>query len=391
MSSSVGYYVSAADIEAQRRRALRGDVVSALARLADTRARARKVGVSVPAVAGERDVGNASIEELEALLQRATTAIDDATRSVDARWKERWRAELGKAARGTVGTGLSAQDELARARPAPDRDTGALRGALADAESLIERNGHRCDEEGLAAAREVFDELAATTALARARALSLEIAVIVKGSIERRRGAVERESDRARLLELIHDVPPADQDGLRALVTAATDLDAVAETVYQAVERADLAQHRQKVADATAAALADVGCLVGEGFESMLVTETQAVVGLDGQDGYGLLVRLPADGTTLLTAVVRAEDQDATGKRAHAVQSAYCTETLPELDVKLREHGVLLDAQPFLRAEPGRPVPPAPAPLPRRRRTRAAVPKRPAVQKRVGEARRREL
>ncbi|MFJ8958170.1 hypothetical protein ACIRG5_02220 [Lentzea sp. NPDC102401] len=366
MSSSVGYYVTAADIEARRRRELRGDVASALARLAAARAHARRIGLAIPEVKG-RVTEQADSVELQELLDRVTVALAGADESVNAAWQERWRAEIGKATSGTVVSGLSAQDELARSKSEPDRDTSALRGAVADAESLIAGSGHRCDEDGIASARGVFAELVTAGSVARARALSLEIAVIISKSIARRRAAAALDDGRVRLLELVRDAPSADQERLRELITGAADLDAVADTVYQAVEREDLARHRQKVADAAAEALTELGCAVGEDFESLLLTHTQAVVGFRARDGYGLLVRLPEDGTRLLTAVVRADDQAASGAQAEAVQAAYCAETLPELHTKLRERGVRLDDEPFLLGDPVLTVPTAPMPLPGRR------------------------
>lgn len=370
MSSSVGYYVSAADIEARRRREARADVVSALARLTDVRVRARRVGVQIPAVRADFTEDTTS-DELQELLRRVHVALEGADDSVNAAWRRRWRTEFGVVAGDTVVTGLSAQDELARAKSEPDRDTLAVRGAIGDAESLIVGQGHRCDGEGIESAREVFAELARATTVVRARALSLEIAVIIRKSIARRTEAATLEAERVRLLELVRDARPADQESLRELVSTTTDLDAAAYAVFDSVEREDRAQHRRKVADAAAAALAELGCAVGEEFESLLTTEQQAVVGFHAQDGYGLLVRLPEDGGSLLTAVVRAEDRAASGEHAEAVQMAYCDETLPELHAKMRERGIQLGDTPFLRADPGRPVPVAPAPLPGRRRRSA--------------------
>jgi hypothetical protein len=365
MSSSVGYYVSAADIEARRRRELRADVASALARLAGVRARARGIGLAIPAVRGGF-TDDTSSDDLQALLDRVSAALADADESINAAWRQKWRAEIGKATGGTVVTGLSAQDELAAAKSGPDRDTLALRSAVADAESLMADQGHRCDEEGVASAREVFAELAKAATVVRARSLSLEIAVIIQRSIVRRRDAAALEGERVRLLELVRDATPGDQERLRDLVTTATDLEQVADLVFVSIEREDRARHRRKVADATAEALAELGCVVGEEFESLLTTEQQAVVGFRAQDGYGLLVRLPEDGTSLLTAVVRAEDRAESGAHATAVQTAYCDETLPELHAKLRERGIQLGDTPFLRGDPGRAVPVAPAPLPGR-------------------------
>ncbi|MEU7476707.1 hypothetical protein AB0A63_12050 [Lentzea sp. NPDC042327] len=384
MSSSVGYYLSPADLEAQRRRQLRADIAGTLARLAEMRAHARAVGVKVPAVAGEhRADGVTDLTELEELRARASAAVADATEAVDAGWSQRWRATIGKATGGTAATTASAAQELA-ARRVPAQHTPARRegdavaAALADAETLLAGNGHRCDADGLAAAQAVYEEMKAVTSLQRARTYSLEVAVLVRESIERRKRLVAQEEQRARLRQLLADVLEEEQPALLALVAGAADPDEAEDAVHRAVERADLARHRRRVAAAAAEALSELDCVVGEEFESLLVEETQAVVAFDGaQRGYGLLVRLPGDGTALLTAVVRAADQDAEGEHAKAVQSHYCDETLPQLDSALRERGVELDPAPFLRLEPGRPVPAAPAPLPpSRRKTRPAVRRR---------------
>ncbi|GLY47434.1 hypothetical protein [Lentzea sp. NBRC 102530] len=367
MSSSVGYYLSAADVEAQRRRDLRAGVASALARYDGVRARARGIGLTIPAVrAGFTD--DTTSDELQELLRRVTTALDHADESINDAWRSRWQAEFGKVARHTVVTGLSARDELARAQSEPDRETLAVRSAVADAESLIESQGHRCDEQGVASAREAFTELVEATTVVRARTLSLEIAVIIQKSVARRRAATTLEAERVRLLELVRDAAAAEQESLRELVMTTADLDAAAGAVFGSIEREDRARHREQVADAAAQALEELGCVVGEEFESLLTTENEAVVGFRAQDGYGLLVRLPEDGQSLLTAVVRADDRAASGVHALAVQTAYCDETLPELHAKLRERGVHIGDAPFLRGEPGRPVPVAPSPLPGRQR-----------------------
>lgn len=378
MSSSVGYYVSAADIEAQRKRQLRGDLAATLARYADMRAHARSIGLNLPAVAGAKRMDdNATIDELERLLECASDALADANESIDARWSERWRANIGKVTKGATVTEVSAGEELARRRPDPVQDNGSLRGAIDDAAVLLSGNGHRCDQEGLVAASAVYEELVTVTSVQRARALSLEVAVLISESIKRRAHAVAQEEQRVRLLQLVDEAPPSEQEALRALVTSARDLDDVEDTVHQAVERADLWRHRQKVADATAAALAELDCVVGEEFESLLLNETQAVVAFaDERRGYGLLVRLPEDGGRLFTAVVRAEEEPSEGSRAAAVQAQYCSETLPQLDTALREQGVQLDATPFLQRLPGTPIPVAPAALPRT--TRARKPAKPA-------------
>ncbi|KOV86724.1 hypothetical protein ADL03_08450 [Nocardia sp. NRRL S-836] len=369
---------------------MRADIAGALARLAEMRAHARSVGVRVPAVAGEHRADQVTdIGELEELRARVSSAVADAAEAIDAGWSRRWRATIGKATRGTAATGSSAGEELTARRVPADRETGSLHEAVNDVETLLAGNGHRCDEEGLKAAQAVYEEMKTVESLQRARTYSLEVAVIVRESIERRRRVVAQEEQRARLRELLADALEEEQPGLRDLVNAAADPDSVEDTVHRAVERADLARHRERVAAAAAEALSELDCVVGEEFESLLVDQAEAVIAFTGeQRGYGLLVRLPADGTRLLTAVVRAEDQAAVGEHATAVQSRYCDETLPQLDSALRERGVELDAAPFLRLEPGRAVPPAPVPLPQRKRS-ARHSKRPGVN-RVTEVRHRE-
>lgn len=148
MSSSVGYYVSPADIEAQRRRALRADIAATLARLAEMRAHGRSIGLTVPAVAGEHRTDRITdIDELEELRAQVSSAVADAAEAIDAGWSRRWHATIGKATLGTksAGSGVTAAQELVRSRaPAPQEPMrDQLNDALNDAESLLAGNGHR--------------------------------------------------------------------------------------------------------------------------------------------------------------------------------------------------------------------------------------------------------
>lgn len=327
MSSTVGYHLSATDTEAERRRELRGDLVSALARLTALRAPARGIGPSIPDHTG--------IVELQDLLARVTTALAETEESISAAWRERWRAELG-----TVVPGLSAGD-------------AAVRGAVTDAESLIADAGRRCDGEAVAAALDVYEELVKATSVARARALSLEIAVIVGRSLARYRAVRAAEDSRVRLLELVRDTAATDQEVLRDFITTVTDLDVMASHVHNAVRREDIARHRRDAAAAVAQALPELGCAVGAGFERSLLIDGYAVAGFCAHDGYGLRVSLPLDGAVLLTTVVSTDEREGSAQ----VEATYHAETLPKLHAKLCERGVRLDGTPLLVDDLGRLVP----------------------------------
>ncbi|WP_439658949.1 hypothetical protein ACSHWB_42315 [Lentzea sp. HUAS TT2] len=264
MSSTVGFHLSFADEEAEHRRELRGDVAFALARLAVLRARAGGLGHVVP--------GDLGVLELQELLSQVTAALASAEESVNAAWREQRGFEA-------VPSGLSGH---------------ALRGAVADARWLITGKGHLCEEEAVGAALVVFEDLSRSDSVADARALSLEIAVIIGRSLARYRDVMAGEDLRVRLLD--------------------------------AVRCEDTARHRRTVASAVAEALAGLGCAVGADFARWLVVDGYAAATI-GE--HWLWVRLHFDGTALFVEEAPAE-------------------IVEKLPAELRERGVRLDDTPFV-------------------------------------------
>ena len=154
------------------------------------------------------------------------------------------------------------------------------------------------------------------------------------------------EEARASLLQLVQEAPEAERAALAESVQSAADPQSWRTTVYQAVERADVARARDQVATAAARALTEAGCVVGEDFATVLASQEEAVAAFDGKPpGYGLLVRLPAEGARILAAVVRS---DTAEQRDVEAQQGFCDTMLPALVSSLRAGGVRLDEQPFL-------------------------------------------
>jgi hypothetical protein len=391
MSSSVGYYISAADIVAERRRELRAEIAAAYARLTELQAHASALGLPklvVTAMEVERGRAVTEVAELEAIATRARQAVLDATVVVDAEWTERWRGRIAAMAPARGAPNATAAAELARHRerqatPAAGErrsDPEALRHVVKDVERLIGGSGHRCDPIDLDAVWSAFGELTALDSVDRARTQALEIAVLVSRSIAHRKEALAREERRVRLLNLVDDALPPERDELSAALGETTDPPAYEVLVHQAVERADLARHREHVAEATADALAELGCVVGDDFETLLVDQAEAVVALgDDRPGYGLLVRLPQSGAQLMTAIVRAQDKPGEGAEDLSVQQDFCQNTLPQLEGALRDLGVPLDTGPYLLRPPGHALAPAPSgELPQRATSRKPRRRRPA-------------
>lgn len=400
MSSSVGYYLSAADIAAQRRRGLRAEIAVVHTRLEEVRAHAKALGLPRLAVAAVERVGEGTdVTELEAIASRARQAVLDATAAVDAQWTQRWRGRIAATVPRRAAPNVTTVAQRAQHREHQVTPTGAerrpdpeaVRRVVEDAQRLIAGSGHRCDPADLDAVRSAFDELTSLDSLDRARTQALEITVLVSRSIDRRKQLLALHERRVRLRNLVEDALPPERDELRAALREATDPSEYEVAVHQAVERADLARHRTKVAKDAADALAELGCAVGDDFETLLVAQTEAVVTLgDDRPGYGLLVRLPQSGTQLMTAIVRAQDKPSEGPEALSVQQDFCEHTLPQLTDALRDFGVPLDGEPRVLRAPGHRIPPPPSgDLPKRAGSRRPRRKK-TPQRTVGKERYRE-
>ena len=373
MSSSVGYYVSPVDLAAQRRRELRGEIAALRARLDALRRRASALGAETAQGTKVRPRAGSDVAELETMATILREAIQDASRQVDVFWTRSLSKQIAsKGQRRATVTPLAAARADAVDAKAKERQDLIRQRAIADVERLLRDAGARCDPADLSGLTTKFQLMSTMDDTEAVRSAALEIAIGVREAVERHKLAERHDHKRAVLLELLHDAEPADRDRLSAAVRDADDPEPLSEQVHQAVERADLARHRRSVADAAAAALVEAGCVLGEDFATLLVDTEEAVVRLGGEaDDYGLLVRLPAEGTRLLTAMVRSADAHPDDDEDVRVQQDFCDSTLPGLVESLREGGVELDPAPFLRTEPGqRPTTPLPPErLPRQRST----------------------
>lgn len=343
---------------------------------------------SVRAVGESEQVS--ALEDDAAYLE---TAIADAQQRVNATWTDRWQRNIAAASAAhpvrnqpashtanndntqhaentqhTQNSGTTEQELAAEATRVEQRGR-----ALADVAALLRIAGPRCDPAELDALTGKFTAMSALTEVSDMRAAALDMSVAVRAAVERQKTHDAGEERRAQLLTLLDDALPADQERLHATTTH----DGWEAEVHQAVERADRERHRDLVSKAVTVALADAGCDVADDFTELLLTDGQAVVGLD-QD-YGLLVRLPADGTQLLTAVVRPDDREPDSTQDVLAQQDFCAKTLPDITASLGSNGITVDPTPFLLLEPGR-MPVAPVPSNQFRRTARNRPRRTSTQ-----------
>jgi hypothetical protein len=371
MSSSVGYGYSYIDVEAQRRRQLRAEVAELRQQLDAVRSqaaglrRSARRGRGVPAVA---DAGLAATsQELEAATGALRQAIAAAEAEVDHALTEFWEGRVGAALQANPSTRrptTTATEELER-RPAtlPPQDEAARRATvereavIAEAEGLLAAEGHRCDPTDLELLQRLLAELRALDAPAAVQQQAFQIKAVVSESIRRRARDRKVAADRARLLSLVSEALPEERERLRTLIATAPDPGGLTDQVAQAIDRADKLRSRQAVAQATAEALREIGCEVGEAFVTLLAEEGETVAAFDQSwPGYGLLVRLPEQQTRLLAAVVRRADVPGSPQRDLEVQQGFCADGLEEVVGRLRTR-IGLSPTPFARLAPGqRPV-----------------------------------
>jgi hypothetical protein len=345
----------AAAVREQRARlaALRQQATSLRAKAAA----ARRLGVRAsPQIDDSEPAANASSTELATWANALDAAVTAASADLDHRMNAAWLTRLGVTPSRPASTTPreSATRAYARRREAEaaDRDTTSAftrnrdQAAVAEARAMLAESLTRCDVadieelEGLATALRDGD-LAAEQALRRKLA----------GSIIRRAEAERAAHTRERLLSMISDALPAERAGLRAMITHAADPDQAREHVERAVARADRVRAQVSVAAATADALRELGCEVGEDFSTFLGSRGAAIAGLRDFPGYG--VRVSVSESDIETLVVRRVD--AAAGQDLAVQRAVCARLDPAWET-LRRTGVGLSA--YRRVEPGEePVP----------------------------------
>jgi hypothetical protein len=377
MSSSVGYYVSAADREAQRQRELRAEIATMTAALARTRNRAAAAKVRVgkgSRLAGSRD--GASSTELASEADALRDVLAQEQLELDRGLSEQLSQRIGQfsAVRSRTTDPVT---ELAHKRTLePVADTHAVRerqrrrAAVADAANLLATSASSCDPSDLPRLSRLVEELSTLEhrSVAEVRGAALGVAAEITESVRRRKQADRIDEQRARLLSLAVDALPEDRQRLLDLISAADDPADLADQVHRSVHQADLAKERVRIAAAAMSALAQAGCAVGPDFATLLIDGEQAVVELDGEPDYGVLVRLPAEGGQLMAAVVRddAELREPTISAAQrdqdiAAQQSFCDGVLPAVTSALNQGGVEVNPQAFLILEPGRrPVASAP-------------------------------
>jgi len=371
MSSSAGYYVSPVDLAAQRRRELRGEIAALRTRLATLNRRARAVGVP------DERVRTDDASEDNTVLENAVKQLSDAISSTQERisdaWTGRWQGEIAKAAPAEHSRVRSATAELRESRQ-QQTDTVAeqRRAAVDDVARLLHSAGPRCDSADMEMLGGRLATMSTMEGLGAVRAAALDMSVAVREAIGRQKSRDANEESRSRLLNLLDEALPEDQERLRPEIESAADCQPWQDRVHQAVARADLRKHHDLMVNAVAEALTEAGCVLGESFASLLLADGEAVAGLrEPDDDYGLLVRLPADGGKVLTSVVRADDLAPDPEHDVLVQQVYCAETLPAITLSLAE-SVIVDPHPFLMIEPGR-MPMGAVRLPRSRRGRPNV------------------
>jgi len=369
MSSSVGYGYSYVDLEAQRQRALRAEIAQLRQRLAMLREQStavaakrtrRRTLVRRAAATGTAAERTASSAELGSVVTKLTAEVAQERARLDTALNGMWADRLATVttSRTTTPTGVHAVAGATAPETATETAPAAVRAdALATADTLVRNNAGRCDTADLSRLDDLLGELAAASTADDCHDLLFEVRSVVKDSIDRRRRAEETELVRSRLLALAEDATEDERDHLRTAVEIAHDPEALRERVMYSVGRADRARARAVVAEATADALREIGCEVGEDFTTRLANGGQGVAAFthDVGDGYGLLVRLPDDRAQLQAAVVRRVGVDPDPDRERLVQQDFCDVGLRQAVHRLGDSGIELHET--LRLEPGRRAP----------------------------------
>ncbi|MER7705065.1 hypothetical protein ABTX81_19490 [Kitasatospora sp. NPDC097605] len=444
MSSSAGYGWSYVDQEAERRRRLRARLAAeaqraenlrrAEERRADLRARLGELSEQAQGLRGEAKqlrrayrtarvtvetvtVGAGADEaELTRAIERARAANARAARELAEAVQDVWSAVLpeavaeperprtvrtdGNTAAQAAGAAQAAEAAEAAGRERAERTERVRAGALAEAQTVLDRDVPRCDPADLERVAGLVRALKAAGTVSDVRTTLNDLAALVQHSVRRRAREEERAELRAALVELAQDAEPADRDRLVADLAAADDPAYLRPAVEAAVARADAHRHRAPVAEALAEVLRARDYQVGDGFADLLAEEGEVVVPFGDPDpgqagagageadgeppapGYGLRLVLAPDRATLSTAVVRRDDtgsgdREQDEEQDEAVQQWFCDEQLPAIEDGVRERGVRLERTSAM--PPGAlaaglvpggwwPQPPSEAAPPRRRR-----------------------
>jgi hypothetical protein len=389
VSSGTAYSYQYVDVAAQERRRVRAEIAELGARAAIAHARAdshsaalaRQLGLGKLSLAtGSKD--NAALAAQASELRQAVTAAE---RALDQMVADSWAVRSPKKGRGVAST--TAAEEFARNSPVGQQPGGSTRApgvlpptaytargdeaigrSAATAETLLAAEAHRCAPDDLRELDGLVTQVWSADSAGEARRLRTELESAVRASIDSRKRAEAVAVARARLLARAEDALPEDRDNLAAVIKATPDPDGVSGLVDAAVARADRIRQREAVAQAAAAALADIGADVGEDFVTMLTArgETAVPLGPGWAGGYGLLVSLPTDKTELSTVLVRhpdaATDQDHDKQEARdlAAQQLFCDTKLGPFQARVGQHGVRFYRT--FQTEPGNPsVRPAPS------------------------------
>ena len=370
MSSSIGYSYSYVDLAAQERRRQRAEIARLNARLGLVRAqaaRARGLGAARVAVAADATPrATADSAELDATIRKLTEAVAAGEAAIGHTLDQHWSKALRRAVDESRGAerkaARSAPPSTARqrsaaapsARPLSAEPETARRAAAEEAGRLLAEAGARCapeDLERISALCESLDGLASTPSI---RERAHEIRVAVTESVHRHEAVLRAEGERARLLALLDEVPPALRGTLAEELAAAADPAPLARRVAELLDRADAARRRRAVAEITARALRGIGCVVPEDFDARLTDDGLAVAPF-ADSSYGLLIRFTAGRDRVAAAVVRRDDEPADLELDVAAQRGFCAGGLEELTGQWTESG--LDLRSFHRAEPGDPPP----------------------------------
>ncbi|WP_327290235.1 hypothetical protein [Streptomyces sp. NBC_01198] len=375
MSNSAGYSWSYVDVEAERRRELRGQLAQETARTHHLRGQARSLRrayrtpkvdvhlVSVPA--------SADSAELAAALESARRTNEQAEAELSRIAADVWTVPPGSEADTGAEHAAAPAAQPAAVAAAPDRTAQVRASALVEAEAMLRRDGASCEPDDLPVFARRLAALRQAGSADEARTLLHDLGVLVHKSTQRQRHAVRLAALRARLLDRLEDASPADREHLTAAVKQAPDPSHLEREVQLAVAAADTARHRSTLADTLMQVLSERRYAVGDGFADLLAEQGSVVVPFGEAadaaeasgagavpDGYGVRLALARDRPGLTTVLVRAaeagfddtagDEQDggaADGREAAAeadreVQRWFCDSQLPAIEDAVREQGV---------------------------------------------------
>lgn len=389
MSSGIGYDYSYVDVEAERLRAARAELIAVAERSKGFNAQAKAVQrayrtrrvtlaeVSVPA-SGDADRLGALAVAASAELRRAEEELsrliaDSWTSSADQR-------EPGATAAGGRQAGArtgqrdrdAAADRTSADRTPADRTPAVRAQAVAAAEAMLQRDSPACDPADLDRFAQQLDLMRRGRTVDEVRRVATDLAASVTRSVNRRSQAERTAVTRQLLLDRLNTA--ADDAGdargaspvdaeigvLRAKVVAAPDPSWLEREVDEVAARARARAGRLPVARAVLDALQDMEYEVGEEFEDLLADTGEVVVpfrpagheerqGTPGErarvpvDGYGLRVTLAADRARLTAAVVRQESArtpEEVGRNDLQVQQWFCDGQAGVIEERLQTSGV---------------------------------------------------